>query len=52
MCIRDRFAAAQWRARGVSVFNLSPVSALSADIIERKDWQVLLKEESAMQKGA
>lgn len=47
-----RFAAAQWRARGVSVFNLSPVSALSADIIERKDWQVLLKEEPAMQKGA
>lgn len=39
-----RFAAAQWRARGISVFNLSPVSALSADIIERADWQVLLKE--------
>ncbi|GLK93119.1 hypothetical protein [Achromobacter insolitus] len=39
-----RFAAAQWRARGISVFNLSPISALSADIIERADWQVLLKE--------
>lgn len=39
-----RFAAAQWRARGVSVFNLSPISALSADIIERLDWQALLKE--------
>jgi KDO transferase-3 len=39
-----RFAAAQWRTRGVSVFNLSPISALSADIIERLDWQVLLKE--------
>lgn len=47
-----RFASEQWRARGVSVFNLSPVSALSADIIERKDWQVLLKDEPAMQKGA
>ncbi|MFD4839813.1 hypothetical protein ACFWP0_20080 [Achromobacter sp. NPDC058515] len=39
-----RFASTQWRARGVSVFNLSPVSALSADIIERMDWQALLKE--------
>ncbi|MBO9328002.1 hypothetical protein A6B37_24675 [Achromobacter sp. HZ01] len=39
-----RFASAQWRARGVSVFNLSPISALSADIIERLDWQTLLKE--------
>ncbi|HEY9272804.1 MULTISPECIES: hypothetical protein [Achromobacter] len=39
-----RFAAAQWRARGISVLNLSPVSALPADIIERADWQVLLKE--------
>jgi len=26
------------------VFNLSPVSALSADIIERKDWQTLLRD--------
>ena len=39
-----RFAAAQWRTRGVSVFNLSPISALPADIIERLDWQALLKE--------
>ena len=39
-----RFAASQWRARGITVFNLSPISALSADIIERADWQVLLKE--------
>lgn len=39
-----RFAAAQWRARGISVFNLSPISALPADVIERADWQVLLKE--------
>lgn len=42
-----RFAAAQWRARGVSVFNLSPISALSADIIERMDWHTLLKDDSA-----
>ncbi|MNS37188.1 lipopolysaccharide core biosynthesis protein [compost metagenome] len=41
-----RFAAEQWRARGVSVFNLSPVSALSADIIERLDWQAFLKEDA------
>lgn len=39
-----KFASGQWRARGVSVFNLSPVSALSADIIERMDWRALLKE--------
>ncbi|WP_447918844.1 hypothetical protein [Achromobacter aegrifaciens] len=38
-----RFASAQWRARGVSVFNLSPISALPAEIIERADWQILLK---------
>ena len=41
-----RFAAEQWRARGVSVFNLSPVSALSPDIIERLDWQAFLKEDA------
>lgn len=39
-----RFASELWRARGVSVFNLSPVSALSADIIERRDWHTLLKD--------
>ncbi|MGN6457062.1 MAG: hypothetical protein ACTHLV_12790 [Achromobacter mucicolens] len=39
-----RFASPLWRERGVSVFNLSPVSALSADIIERKDWQTLLRD--------
>ncbi|QVQ29238.1 hypothetical protein [Achromobacter deleyi] len=39
-----KFASTLWRARGVSVFNLSPISALSADIIERKDWQTLLKD--------
>lgn len=42
-----RFAAAQWRARGVSVFNLSPISALSAEIIERRDWHGLLKNDAA-----
>ncbi|WMD23187.1 hypothetical protein RAS12_12645 [Achromobacter seleniivolatilans] len=41
-----RFASKHWRDRGVSVFNLSPVSALPPDIIERMDWQVLLKDES------
>ncbi|CAB3730240.1 MULTISPECIES: hypothetical protein [Achromobacter] len=41
-----RFAAAQWRTRGVSVFNLSPVSALSSDIIERRDWQAFLKQDA------
>ncbi|MEN4921949.1 hypothetical protein ABE485_25005 [Achromobacter spanius] len=39
-----RFASTLWRSRGVSVFNLSPVSALSADIMERMDWHALLKE--------
>ncbi|KRC83014.1 hypothetical protein ASE30_23775 [Achromobacter sp. Root83] len=39
-----RFASSHWRERGVSVFNLSPISALSPDILERKDWQTLLKE--------
>ncbi|MCD0500988.1 MULTISPECIES: hypothetical protein [Achromobacter] len=41
-----RFAAQQWRARGVSVFNLSPVSALSADIIERLDWRAFVKKDA------
>lgn len=47
-----RFASAQWRARGLSVFNLSPVSALSADIIERMDWHALLKDSVANEKSA
>ena len=38
-----RFAAQRWRERGLSVFNLSSVSALSAEVIERKDWRELLK---------
>ncbi|AMG45434.2 hypothetical protein HGQ98_21510 [Achromobacter ruhlandii] len=39
-----RFAAPQWRSRGVSVINLSPVSALPPEVIERQDWHTLLKE--------
>ncbi|WP_160318540.1 hypothetical protein [Achromobacter sp. DMS1] len=39
-----RFASELWRARGVSVFNLSPVSALPRDIMERLDWQTFLKD--------
>ncbi|CAB3914075.1 hypothetical protein [Achromobacter ruhlandii] len=38
-----RFAAQQWRARGVSVINLSSVSALPPEVIERQDWRALLK---------
>ena len=38
-----RFAARHWAERGLSVYNLSPVSALPPDVIERKDWRELLK---------